>query len=131
MALVKVGILLLRRYRGVLSFILIGWFGLIVVLSLTPVNVSSVVGGTSFNIDPSGFVKHAVGYFVLGILAFVAFPKRIWLSLFCFFVAGAGLELMQLYVPARSFNMNDIWCNGIGLVMAGLVVCIKRFRWKG
>jgi len=106
-------------------FIFIVWFSLIVIFSLVPLNVNDIMEFKVASLDSSGFFKHAVAYFVLGLMAFAAFSRRILLWLFFFFMAGAGLELVQLFIPARSFNIYDVLSNSIGLVLAGLVIRLK------
>ena len=105
-------------------FLLLVWVGLIVVFSLMP---HWHYSGTSklVSLDSSGYFQHALGYFILGLLAFVAFPKKIWCWLFSFFIMSVFLELAQLFIPERSFNVNDILFNSMGLLLAGLVVYFR------
>ena len=73
----------------------------------------------------TGFWLHVIGYFVAGALYFVAFRNNrqrvVLITFFALFLLGVLFEIVQIYVPHRSFNPKDIAANGLGL--AAVYVC--------
>ena len=107
--------------------LLLVWAGFIITFSLIP-HWHCNGAFTAVSLDPSGYFQHILGYFVLGLLGFAAFPKKIWCCLFVFFMMSVCLELGQLFVAERTFNVNDILSNGVGLLLARLVVYFRRLE---
>lgn len=102
------------------------WLSAITIASL--IDYSSVAGldfaKKGFG---SGFWLHLAGYFVAGVLFFFAFGKarnkRLLLALIALFLLGFAFELLQIPIPKRSFNPNDVLANGLGL--AGFYIWYK------
>ncbi len=67
----------------------------------------------------SGFWLHIAGYFIAGVLFYLAFgrTRKKWLliALIALFLLGALFEVLQIPIPKRRFNPNDIGANGLGL----------------
>jgi len=73
----------------------------------------------------TGFWLHLIGYFIAGALYVLAFgnkrQKVVLITFFALFLLGVLFEIVQIYVPHRTFNPKDIAANGLGL--AGFYVC--------
>ncbi len=92
------------------------WIAAICLASI--VNYSAFLGEHSAVGGGSGYVPHAIGYFIAGALCHMAFPNRsarIFFMILAIFSMGVALEVVQFYVPGRSFNPKDILSNGLGL----------------
>ncbi|MCK4817315.1 VanZ family protein, partial [bacterium] len=84
----------------------------------------------------TGFWLHLIGYFIAGALYFLAFgnkrQKSIFITFIALFLLGVLFEIVQTYVPNRSFNPKDIAANGLGL--AGFYMCHRGIkglrRWE-
>ena len=89
--------------------------------SISLVNLSNGFG--------TGFWLHIIGYFIAGSLYFLAFgnkrQKVVLITFFALFLLGILFEIVQIYVPNRTFNPKDIAANGLGLV--GVYVCHQLF----
>ncbi len=68
-------------------------------------------------------IAHALSYFVMGVLAYVAFNtfrKRITIFIFIFFL-GVLLEFVQIYIPGRGASVYDAAANTAGLALSFLL----------
>ena len=78
----------------------------------------------------TGFWLHLVGYFIAGLLFFLAFGKKgqtyVLIALAALFLLGVLFELLQLRIPKRTFNPVDILANGLGLIV--FYVCYNYSR---
>ena len=97
--------------RGVLALALCA----ITTLSLVP-----VTGAIAVNVWDKA--QHAGAYIVLGLLTWAAgnranipFTHATWL-----FAYGIGIELVQGFLPWRSFSVLDMLANGTGIAIAAL-----------
>ncbi len=65
---------------------------------------------------------HLLNYSILSIIPALTFgwTRKGILACLTMVVLGLGLEFGQLYVPGRSFELNDILANGLG-VLIGLI----------
>jgi len=93
------------------------WLLAITFISL--VDYSSIDSITSTKALGSGFWLHLAGYFIAGVLFFLAFgrtrQKGMLIALVALFLLGVLFEILQIHVPNRSFNPKDIAANGLGL----------------
>ncbi len=104
-------------YRKVLFYLCLC---LIVFFSIVPQDVNSLLSGMRFT--KSGFFQHVFGYFVLSVLACLAFKgNNIWVILVGILILGGILEIIQYVLPARTFNIYDLLANLAGV----LVVVVK------
>ena len=99
--------------------LLILWLSLITFTSL--VDYSSVkVSGEPLNIG-SGFYQHVIGYFIAAFLFYLVMPENqhIKMIVIILFLFGCGIifEIIQGYLPKRTYNPMDIVANGLGLVV--------------
>jgi len=95
------------------------------------ISVSSVVqypddGIVSHKLTDSGMVVHFLAYFVASALLYWAYKRDgfffIVFSGFTIFIFSVLLEVIQFYLPYRSFNPTDIAANGAG-------ICLFIFIW--
>lgn len=85
----------------------------------------------SVKVTSSGFVVHGVAYFVGMLLCFLAFDARdisfvLWAGLLIF-VCGVVLEVVQFYLPYRTFNVYDVVANGVG-ILALVFIWVIAFK---
>jgi len=90
------------------------------------ITVSSVIpranddGMLSLKLTNSGMVMHFVAYFVGSALIYWAHKRHtlfsILFSSFTIFLYSVILEIVQLYLPYRTFNPVDIAANGFGVL---------------
>ena len=74
----------------------------------------------SVKVTSSGFVVHGIAYFVGVLLCCFSFNKKnisfvLWTGLLIFFF-GVVLEVVQFYLPYRTFNVYDVVGNGVGIL---------------
>ena len=75
----------------------------------------------SVKLTSSGFVMHGIACFVGMLLCFLAFDAKnisfvVWAGLLVF-IYSVVLEVVQFYLPYRTFNVYDIVGNGIGVIL--------------
>jgi|LGVF01.1.fsa_nt_gb glycopeptide antibiotics resistance protein len=71
-------------------------------------------------VTSSGFVVHGVAYFVGILLCYFSFNKKnisfvLWSGLLIF-LFSVVLEVVQFYLPNRTFNVYDVVANGVGIL---------------
>jgi len=75
-------------------------------------------------------VVHFVGYFVAAALFYWAYRKDTFFSIlfscFSIFMFSVVLEVVQFYLPYRTFNIYDIAANASGIVF--FVICWVVFK---
>ena len=76
-------------------------------------------------------INHLVFFFYLGILGFIFQnnQKKIVNSFSFLFLISIILELLHYFIPNRAFELNDLYANSIGVVLAFLIVrVIKKIK---
>jgi len=69
-------------------------------------------------VNVSDKVLHLVAFFVLSLLVQIAYPRLgLRAILFCLACFGLGIELVQAYLPHRSFELNDWFVDLLGTVI--------------
>ena len=74
-------------------------------------------------IDMWDKAEHAVVFFVLTLLVWLAYPQRalallsVWL-----FAYGVGIECVQYFIPSRSFSLLDVLADTVGILPAWWVL---------
>ena len=115
------------------STIFISWIVAITALSVMPYPKN---GTASFKLIDSGMIMHFVAYFVATVLFYWASKKNtvssILFSCFSIFLFSVALEVVQLYLPYRTFNPVDIAANGSGIFFFVIIwmVCWKKQKAK-
>jgi len=113
--------------------IFIFWMMAITVLSIVPHQDDSIIEKS--NITESGMEKHFIAYFIAAFLCYYAFDKKedggqrsevgsqrsevtfIWMSGLLIFLYGAVLEIIQFFLPYRTFNVKDVVANTSGIIL--------------
>ncbi len=72
----------------------------------------------------SGAYLHIAAYAVLAFLAWLAFDRQYRKAVFLLLVYSGVLEIIQIWIPNRSFNPLDIASNLTGLLLASMMVLI-------
>jgi VanZ family protein len=93
--------------------IFISYVLLVIFLCLVP-QPAGIGGG---NLDK---LVHASMYFIMGVLAYIAFNtlgKRIVMFIFMFLL-GVSIELFQIYIPGRDASVYDALANAAGLALS-------------
>ncbi len=65
-------------------------------------------------------INHLIFFFYLGILSFIIHTKqkRIVYSFLFLFSVSVLLELLHLIIPNRAFELNDLFANSVGVILA-------------
>ena len=78
----------------------------------------------------AGLGYHFWGYLIAAVLSWIAFRNHnawvISIIGLLLFVLGTGLEILQAYLPYRTFNPKDIAANILGLGAGFLCILIWR-----
>ena len=76
-------------------------------------------------------INHLVFFFCLSVLGFIFQnnQKKIVNSFSFLFLISIILELLHYFIPNRAFELNDLYANGTGVVLAFLIVrLIKKIK---
>ncbi|MGQ9427675.1 VanZ family protein [Gilvimarinus sp. F26214L] len=79
--------------------------------------------------NQSDKVGHIIGLWLLCLSGRAAFPRLpFWLVWPLCLLLAPGLEYLQQFLqPTRIFSINDVWANGIGVLLA--LLSWGLFRW--
>ena len=103
--------------------LLIVYLFVILILSILPSNDENSL--SSIYLTDTGAILHFFAYLVGSGLGYLAFRKAIAVS--CFVVLySILLELIQLYIPSRTFNIFDIFANIAGVLFFSFLFVIRR-----
>jgi VanZ family protein len=104
------------------------WFWrLAFALSLFAVGYGSLVPGDTLPpIASNDKLLHLLGHGGIAFCAALAFPRRWGLLLMLLPIYGAGLEVLQTWVPNRSFDWHDMVANVSGVLLAFALVWLWR-----
>jgi VanZ family protein len=104
-------------------------FGLVLVAitigSLLPGDAVGAVGTLP------DWLRHGFGYFLLGLLAALAFttvPR--WIVFLGVFAYGALIEVLQPIVADRDFELTDMAANAVGAALGVLVATLTTYRFR-
>ncbi len=70
--------------------------------------------------------NHSLGFSVLAFLAYWAWPERIRLALLGLLSYGALIEVLQSLTPDRLAEWNDLWADGIGLLIGSAIALLVQ-----
>ena len=73
-------------------------------------------------------INHLIFFFYLSILAFIDRKnrKKIINSFSFLFFISIILELLHYFIPNRAFELRDLYANGLGVILAYLMIKIFR-----
>ena len=107
-----------------------GWLALLVVLAAGVVTLACLpasVHGPSLGWDK---LNHAAAFMTLAFCGHFAFRERprslFWVS-FLLLALGVGIELLQMQIPGRRAEVDDVLADALGLCV-GLLVAIQLGR---
>ena len=68
-------------------------------------------------------INHLVFFFYLGFLGFIfrSNQKKLINSFSFLFLISIILELLHYFIPNRAFELNDLYANGLGVMLAFLM----------
>jgi VanZ family protein len=93
----------------------------LIILSIYPGNlIGLILWGDDTTFPGSDKLHHFLSYLVVSILGFLAYREKIFfnrLYFFLFFLAFI-LELLQIWIPNRYFELLDMFCNFSGVMIA-------------
>jgi hypothetical protein len=71
-------------------------------------------------------LAHLIGFYLLALLADLAFPRTHLLLVKSLPLMGYGvlIEILQFFIPYRSFSMLDLVADGAGLALYGCTVLV-------
>ena len=99
---------------------IIFFFWLFAIAFFSLVDYSSISGVGLSQGFGTGFYLHIIIYFIAAVLSFLAMNRKqnrkMILILLMLFVCGVVFEILQAYIPNRTYNPWDIVGNGLGLV---------------
>ena len=104
------------------------WTYIVVVFLLVVLPVNS--GDSSLNDNETlgirwDYLIHAVVYLPLPVLL-VTQVKKLWPTVLIALLIDFSFEFVQLPLPFRSFNVNDLLANSIGIVLGIILMLIFR-----
>ena len=117
--------------RVVARIALIIWAVFVTVLSIVPNpsndgNISELIG--------SGALAHSFAFFIITSLAYFAYRRQgasfVLLSGLVVFLYGAALEILQAFLPFRTFNTKDIAAIAAGILFFVLIWIVSSHMLK-
>tara|TARA_B100001057_G_scaffold136527_1_gene136156 strand:+ start:136 stop:528 length:393 start_codon:yes stop_codon:yes gene_type:complete len=68
-------------------------------------------------------INHLIFFFYLSILGFITYikHKKIIFSFTFLFCTSIIFELLHLIIPNRAFELNDLFANSVGVILAFLI----------
>ena len=112
---------LINNFRPYARILLVIWGILIIILAIVPDLPTPMIGGKPIPIRldyPIHFLEHTLFAF-LAIISFVTDRiqlKRIFVIMAILFLFAILAETLQLFVPARSFEFQDMGLNVAGVI---------------
>ena len=103
------------------------WMLLLTIFSVLPDSNSGIIQLTSYKLTSSGFFIHLFSFFIAASLCFKAFKHSsynfILTSGIVIFLYSILLEVVQVFLPYRTFNYYDILANFVGIGL-GIIIFI-------
>ena len=86
-------------------------------------------GGDQMVLQLNDLILHYCGYIILMISALIAFQKPIYFLVVLLFFYSVGIEIIQFYLPYRTFSMLDLIANMVGLFSGAILwLCAMRIK---
>ncbi len=77
-------------------------------------------------------INHLIFFFYLSVLGFTfrINQKRFFNSFPFLFIISIFLEMLHYFIPNRAFELNDLYANGLGVILASLILkFFKRYKY--
>ena len=100
-------------------------------LSLYPGNLIGLIFfGDDSTVPGSDKIHHFLLYFLTSAFGFLAYSDKKFLKLFLFLLSlGFFLELFQLWIPNRYFELLDLVANFLGVLSSFLIFAVLQKRY--
>lgn len=82
-----------------------------------------------FALANSDKILHLIGYGLLTIVAIIAWPNHRRIVALSAMALGTGVELMQFFTPSRSFSLEDLVANAVGIAFATVFAWFVKTRF--
>ena len=105
----------------------------LILLSVYPGNlIGLIIFGDDSTLPGSDKFHHFISYFFVSFFGFLSFSKKGKLLKILFFLLGLGLflELFQIWIPNRYFELLDIFFNIGGVVISLAIFKFLKFKEK-
>ena len=110
-----------------MKIVFITWVLLLTVFSVLPDSNSGVIQLTSYKLTSSGFFLHLFSFFIAALLCFKAFKHGgfnfVLTSGTAILLYSILLEVLQVFLPYRTFNYYDILANSVGISF-GIIIFV-------
>ncbi len=115
---------MIKNNNRTINLLLILWMIVIVILSIIPMNQETKIeiGGTPFRLD---YLEHFGVFFILGFLYVLSSKKDLpkYINKISILIIYAVItEIIQLFIPGRTFNPWDLIYNILGLVVGYILI---------
>jgi len=101
------------------------WIFFLTVFSVLPDINSGAIQFSSYKLTSSGFFLHLFSFFMAAFLCSKAFSKVsfnfILTSGIVIFIYSILLEIIQVFLPYRTFNYYDILANFVGVALGTII----------
>jgi len=99
---------------------------LVILISLVP------IGGTSESLNNIHVLSFRLDYLLHALVFIPLFPlwrwgwphHNAWMVLFAGLLLAVATEAVQLYIPYRAYNINDLLANAAGVLLGVLVALV-------
>lgn len=89
--------------------------------------ISAIIPPSNIPSSIDDKIVHAVGFMGVALLYAWAYKKEKWWKNIIYGLAfGIFIEIIQYFIPYRSFELFDIIADGVGLILGVLLVEIMR-----
>jgi VanZ family protein len=125
---------LINRFRPYARILLAIWVVLVIVLAIIPDLPVPRIGGKPIPLrldSPVHFLEH----FLLAFLAMISFvngqeqKRRIYLVLYALIIFALIVEIIQVFLPFRSFELKDLGLNIAG-ILTGTITALLSIGGK-
>ena len=110
-----------------MKIVFITWILLLTIFSVLPSFNSGVIQLTSYKLTSSGFFLHLFSFFIAALLCFNAFKHGsfnfVLTSGVLIILYSILLEVIQIFLPYRTFNYFDILANSVGIGL-GIIIFV-------
>ena len=114
-----------KQRKHLFLFLFWGWILFILANSLLPGQIEPIDQDNGQNLLRLDYMLHFGAYFVLAVFFFfwqvngryILLRKQVTMFLAGGILLAAGSEIVQYFVPERSFNPNDFVSNTLGLIL--------------
>jgi VanZ family protein len=113
--------------NNITTFLII-YIIVLLLLNVLPINGKESALNNNYTLNIRwDYLGHFFAYGILGILGILySLMKKtnIWLTILTLLIFSTGAEFLQMFIPYRTYNINDLVANslGVGLGMFGMYI---------